>query len=200
MHIKRNILITSAALVVLAVGLVGVKAQGVLSGEPTSVAVVDLRTLYDALREKQQMDADMETIRTKLTAERDDRQKEIAQLQQDMDMLVPGTPPYAEALEKYEKAALDYQLWAAYEQNKVGRENGAKIEALTNKAGEAIQAVAEAQNIDMVLFKQQTIRLGTNQQGRVQAANINIVAWSSDSVDITDAVAKYMNNAFENSR
>ena len=77
---------------------------------------------------------------------------------------------------------------------------GDRIESLTRKAEEAIAAVAEAQGIDMVLFKQQTIRLGTNQQGRVQAANINVVAWASDTVDVTDAVAQHMNNAFDNSR
>lgn len=198
MHITRNILIASTALIVLIVGMVGVNAQGVLSGEPSAVGVVDLRNLYDSLREKQQIDAELETIRTRLTTERDSKQKEIAQLQQDMDMLVPGTPPYAEAQDKYEKAALDYQLWAAYEQNKVGRENNARIESLTQNAETAIQAVAEAQGIDLVLFKQQTIRTGTNAQGRIQAANINIVAWSSDNVDITNAVAQYMNNEFEN--
>lgn len=200
MHIKRNILIATAALAVLVVGLVGVNAQGGANGKPSVVAVVDLRTLYDALREKQQIDSELETVRTKLTAERDDRQKEIAQLQQDMDMLVPGTAPYAEAQENYEKAALDYQLWAAYEQNKVGRENNTRIEELTRKAEAAIEAVAQAQGIDVVLFKQQTIRLGTNQQGRVQAANINVVAWSNSAADITSQVAQHMNNEFENSR
>lgn len=200
MPIKRNLLIASAAVAVLIVGLVGANAQGVLSGEPTAVAVVDLRTLFDALREKQQIDAELETIRTRLTAERDDRQKEIAQLQQDMDMLVPGTPPYAEAQDKYEKAALDFQLWAAYEQNKVTRDNSVKFEALTQKIDQAIQAVAETQGIDMVLFKQQSLRLGTNAQGRVQSVNINIVAWANNSVDVTDQVAQHMNNAFDNSR
>ncbi len=198
MHITRNILIASTALMVLVVGMVSVNAQGVLSGEPTSVGVVDLRNLYESLREKQQIDAEVETIRSRLTAERDARQKEIDQLRQDLDMLVPGTPPYAEAQEKYEKAALDYQLWAAYEQNKAGRENSTRIEALTKKAETAIQAVAEAQGVDLVLFKQQTIRTGTNAQGRVQAANINVVAWASNSVDVTNAVAQHMNNEFEN--
>lgn len=200
MHLKRNILIAAAALAVLVVGLVGVNAQNTAGGKPTVVAVVDLRTLYEALREKQQIDSELEIVRTKLTTERDDRQKEIAQLQQDMDMLVPGTPPYAEALESYEKAALDYQLWAAYEQNKVGRENNTRIEQLTLKAEQAIQAVAEVQGIDLVLFKQQTIRLGTNQQGRVQAANINVVAWAGTTADITSQVAQHMNNEFDNSR
>lgn len=200
MHTQRNILIAVAALAVLVVGLVGVNAQSAAGGKPTVVAVVDLRTLYDSLREKQQIDSELETIRARLITERDDRQKEIAQLQQDMDMLVPGTPPYAEAQDNYEKAALDYQLWAAYEQNKVARENNTRIEALTQKAETAIQAVAEAQNIDMVLFKQQTIRLGTNQQGRIQAANINVVAWAGGSADITSQVAQHMNNEFENSR
>lgn len=198
MYSIRNILIASTAVVVLILGLASVKAQGVLNGEPTSVGVVDLRTLYDSLREKQQIDAELETVRTSLTDERDKRQKDLAQLQQDLDMLVPGTPPYAEAQDKYEKAALDYQLWAAYQQNKVARENNARIEDLTNKADAAIEAVAEAQNVDIVLFKQQTIRLGTNQQGRIQAANINIVAWAGKDVDITSAVAQQMNNEFEN--
>jgi Skp family chaperone for outer membrane proteins len=200
MHTQRNILIAVAAFAVLVVGLVGVNAQNTAGGKPTVVAVVDLRVLYESLREKQQIDSELETVRGRLVSERDSRQKEIAQLQQDMDMLVPGTPPYAEAQDNYEKAALDYQLWAAYEQNKVARENNTRIEALTQKAEAAIEAVAKTQNIDMVLFKQQTIRLGTNQQGRIQAANINVVAWAGGSADITTQVAQHMNNEFENSR
>jgi len=200
MQTKRNLLIAAAAFAVLTVGLVGVKAQDAFKGSPTVVAVVDLRTLYESLKEKQQIDAEMQTVRTKLTQTRDDKQKEIAQLQQDMDMLVPGTPPYAEALEKYERSALDYQLWAAFEQNKLSRENGVRIEKLTQNAELAIEAVAEAQNLDLVFYKQQSLRLGTNQQGRVQAANINLVAWARSTVDITDQVAQYMNNAFDNNR
>ncbi len=200
MHNKRHILIAAAAVVVLVVGLVGVKAQGVLSGSPTVVAVVDMGTLTESLKEKQQIDAELETIRTTLYQERDDKQKEIARLQQDMDMLVPGTPPYAEALENYEKKALSFQLWGAYEQNKLNREIGLRVEKLTTGAQEAIQAVAEAQGVDIVLYKQQTLQLGTNQQGRPQSRNISIVAWSNDTVDLTALVAQHMNNAFDNSR
>lgn len=200
MHAKRNTLIAVTAVAVLVVGLVGVRAQGVLSGSPTVVAVVNLRTLYDALKEKKQIDAELQTVRTDLKQTQESKQKEIAQLQQDLDMLVPGTPPYAEAMENYEKSALSYQVWAAYEQNKLGRENGVRIEKLKANAAEAIAAVSQVQGIDVVLYKQQTLRLGTNQQGRAQAANFDIVAWSSDTVDLTDQIAQYMNNAFDNSR
>jgi len=200
MHTKRNLLIAAATFAVLAVGLVGVKAQEAFKGSPTVVAVVDLRTLYESLKEKQQIDAEMQGVRTRLTETRDDKQKVIAQLKQDMDMLVPGTPPYADALEKYERSALDYQLWAAYEQNKLTRENSTRIEKLTKNAELAIEAVAEAQGVDLVFYKQQSLRLGTNKQGQVQAANINVVAWARGTVDITDQVAQFMNNAFDNSR
>jgi len=200
MHTQRNLLIAAAAFAVLTVGLVGVKAQDAFKGSPTVAAVVDLKTLYESLKEKQQIDAEMQTVRTRLTQTQEDKKKVIAQLQQDMDMLVPGTPPYAEALEKYEMSALDYQVWAAFEQNKLGRENSARIEKLTSNAELAIEAVAEAQGIDLVFYKQQSIRLGTDQQGRVQAANISVVAWAKNTVDITEQVAQHMNNAFDNSR
>ena len=200
MHIKRNILIASTALAVLVVGLVGVNAQGVLSGEPTAVGVIDLSNLYDSLREKQQIDAELQTIRTRLTTENESRQTEIAQLKQDLDMLVPGTPPYADAQDTYEETALDYQVWIQYEQRKLAREARVQIQKLQKGLDEAIAAVAEAQNVDIVLYKQQSLRLGNNAKGQPQTANINVVAWANNSVDITDAIAQHMNNAFENSR
>lgn len=200
MHIKRNILIASTALAVLVVGLVGVNAQGVLSGEPTAVGVIDLATLYDSLREKQQIDAELQTVRTRLSAENDDRKKEIEQLKQDLDMLVPGTPPHGEALETYEETALDYQVWIQYEQRKLSREANIQIQKLQKGLDEAIGVVAEAQGVDIVLYKQQSLRLGANSQGQPQTANINVVAWSNNTVDISDAIAQHMNNAFENSR
>ena len=200
MQIKRNILIASTALAVLVFGLVGVNAQGVLNGEPTCVGVIDLSNLYDSLREKQQIDAELQGIRTRLTTENTDRQKEIERLKQDLDMLVVGTPPYADAQDTYEEAALDYQVWIQYEQRKLAREANVQIQNLQKGLDEAIAAVAEAQNVDIVLYKQQALRLGNNAQGQPQTANINVVAWSSNDVDITDAVAQHMNNAFENSR
>lgn len=200
MQTSRNFLIAATALVVLAVGLVGVKAQGVLSGEPTVVAVVDVSNLYDSLREKQQIDTELSTIRTRVTQESEDQQKDIAQKKQDLDMLVPGTPPYADAQEAYERAALDYQVWAQYEQNKLQREASIRIKKLQENLEKAINTVAETQNVGIVLYKQQALRLGANAQGRQQTANIEIVAWASDAVDITDLVAQQMNNDFENSR
>jgi len=200
MQISRNLMITLSALVVLVVGLVGVNAQGVLNGEPTVVAVVDLGNLYDSLREKQQIDTELGTIRTRVTQESEDQQKDIAQKKQDLDMLVPGTPPYADAQEVYERAALDYQVWAQYEQNKLQREAGIRIKKLQENLEKAIDTVSQAQNIGVVLYKQQSLRLGANAQGRQQTANIQIVAWASDSVDITDQIAQQMNNDFENSR
>lgn len=200
MHVKRNLLITAAALAVLVVGLVGVNAQGVLSGEPTVVAVVDLANLYDSLKEKQQIDAELGTIRTRLTQEREDRQKDIAQKQQDLDMLVPGTPPYADAQEVYERAALDYQGWIQYEQRKLTRETNIQVKKLNKNLEAAIEVVAETQDVGVVLYKQQSLRLGTNAQGRVKSVNINIVAWASHTVDITDQVVRHMNNTFDNSR
>jgi len=200
MQLSRNIMITAVALVVLVVGLVGVNAQGVLSGEPTVVAVVDLSNLYDSLREKQQIDTELGTIRTRVTQESEDQQKDIAQKKQDLDMLVPGTPPYADAQESYERAALDYQVWAQYEQNKLQREASIRIKKLQENLEKAINTVAETQSVGVVLYKQQSLRLGANAQGRQQNANIEIVAWASDAVDITDLVAQQMNNDFENSR
>jgi Skp family chaperone for outer membrane proteins len=198
MLIPRNFLITAAALTVLVIGLVGVNAQGVLSGEPTVVAVVDLGNLYESLKEKQQIDAELGDIRTRVTQESEDRKTDIAQKQQDLDMLVPGTPPYADAQESYERAALDYQVWVQYEQNKLAREANIRIKKLQENLKKAIDSVAETQSVGIVLYKQQSLRLGTNSQGRPQTANIDIVAWASDSVDITDLIAQQMNNDFDN--
>lgn len=200
MKTHRNILITAVALAVLVVGLVGVNAQGVLSGEPTTVGVIDLSTLYDGLREKQQIDAELETVRSRLSQESQDKQKEIEQLELDLNMLVPGSPSYTDAQNKYEQTALDYQVWIQYEQRKMARDANVLVEKLKKNLKSAIDTVAKAQGVDLVLYKQQSLRLGTNAQGRPQTANIDVVAWSSDTVNITDLVAQQMNNDFENSR
>jgi Skp family chaperone for outer membrane proteins len=200
MPATRNLIIAFAAFAVLVIGLVGVNAQGVLTGSPTVVGVVDLRELYDSLKEKQQIDAELQTVRTELTQESEDRQKDIAQKQQDLDLLVPGTPPYADAQEEYEQAALDYQVWIQFEQRKLGRELNIRRQKLQKNLEAAIEAVAETQNIGIVLYQQQSLQLGTNAQGRPQAANISIVAWASDAVNITDQIAQQMNNTFDNSR
>ena len=200
MHVKHNLLIAAAVLAVLVVGLVGVKAQGVLDGEPTVVAVVNLANIYNSLKEKQQIDAELGIIRARVTQESEDRKTDIAQKQQDLDMLVPGTPPYADAQEVYERSALDYQAWVQYEQNKLSREANIRIKKLKKNLEAAIETVAQAQNVGIVLYKQQSLRLGTNSQGRPQTANIDIVAWASNTVDITDLVAQQMNNDFDNIR
>jgi Skp family chaperone for outer membrane proteins len=200
MQSKRTSIVIVAATLAL-IAFAAVHAASALRAEPVAVAVVDVQKVFDMLKEQQAIQADIKTREEKLTKLQQDKEKKIAQLQGDLDLLAPGSNAFTQTQEEIEKALIEIKVWANYEQQKVNRERLIQIENLYRKMADAIGRVAEENGFDMVVYKETEPDFkGVTAQSVSAYIQLRKVIWSRPSLDITDHVIQKLNNEFENVR
>lgn len=195
MHITRNVVIVFAALLVIAVGIGGATAASALQAKPTALAVVDLQRTFENLKQQQQIRADLQTRQEQLRQQQEERRKQVSTLQADLDLLAEGSAAYQQKAAERDKAVIELQVWQEYEARKLRIDEQLMIEQLFREAQDTIERVAKDNGFDVVLFKNQVVNMqgGQNQQ----TLNIRIVAWNSETIDLTDQVIQRLNNEFQ---
>lgn len=188
-----------AAFGLLAAGIAGAQTAQRMMAEPTAAAVVDLKALLDNLDERTEREADVAQQRERLQQQAEQKRAQLQQLRNDLDMLKPGTSNFEQKQTELEKAAIELNVWTQYQQRRVNRETGLMIEDLYRKCLDSVEATAKDMGYDMVFFKESTPDFNyENPQQLSTQIQVRKLLWSADEVDITDAVAQRMNNAYNN--
>jgi Skp family chaperone for outer membrane proteins len=198
---KRTLLIAAVVLSLGLVGLVGAQTAAALRATPTAVATVDLQKVFEQLKEKTQLEADLRTRTEDLQQQEQDRRKTLANAQSDLDLLAPGTEAFNAKQLELEKGVIELRSWSEFENQKLNRERGLQLENLYRKSLDAIGRVAGETGYDVVLFRESdpTFRY-ENPQQLSTLIQVRKVLWSKDEIDLTADVIQRMNNEFENAR
>ena len=201
MNTTSKLIIILAAGAVALIGFVGARATGVLQAQPTSVAAVDTSRLFDQLTEKEDFDAELNTSRDQLRGEAANKQREAQELQADLDLLAPGTPAYQQKEEELSKKALENNVWGQFEQAKLNKMAGLRIENLYRKALDAVALIAEESGYDVVIAKEAPPKFQyENLQQLLAKISLRKSLYTSETIDITDQVIQRMNNEYKNVR
>jgi len=194
---RKSLIVTAAAAVVLMVWA-GVYAADALQAKPTAVAVVNIEEVFNQLKEKQAIEANMRAQGDQLQAEEKALKEKIGKLQEALKLLPPGGPGHAQKQEELEKSVLEYRVWGEYQQQKQQRERAVQIEGLYNKTIETIGQIATESGYDMVLFQEPKPQFqGNNLQQIMAQLSLRKVLWAKDSIDISNTVTTRMNNEFD---
>ncbi|MBI1337055.1 MAG: hypothetical protein GC164_08845 [Phycisphaera sp.] len=195
-HARFKALVVLLAVLMLA-GYVTAQGRTAGRGRPTAVAVCDVQRAFDAMEEKKHVEADLQTRAQKLQQEKQDREKEITQLQSDLDMLAPDTPAYDQKQADLERRAIEYRAWLEFQTNKLNRDRATSIESLYRKLLDSIGTVAKDNGYDMVVFKETAVNFkGAKPEQLSALIQVRKVLWASDDLDITDLAITQVNNAF----
>jgi Skp family chaperone for outer membrane proteins len=177
--------------------IVGANANNLLRGRPTAVAVVDVQKAFDALAEKDQIEADLRAEAERLKLQEEDKKKSIRELQADLEILAQGQPAWKAKKEQLDTGLIELQVWRNFETQKLNRERGVQIENLYRKLTDSIGRVAGQQGYDVVLFKEKPVEFrGAEPQQIPTLIQVRKVLWSADDLDVTNAVITDMNNQF----
>ena len=127
----QKLLVVTVGVSLVLAGFVAASAQSGGQAQASSVAVVDLQSLFKELKEKRDVNALMEERKAKFDAERQVKRGDIEQLQFDLDELKPGTESHELKQEELSKKLIEFQVWQSFETQKFGLDNrlqDAKIE------------------------------------------------------------------------
>lgn len=197
---NRKLLMTAVGMFLVLAVFVTARAQNGVEVQASSVAVVDLQSLFNELKEKRELNAVMEERKVKFDTERQVKRGKIEELQFDLDELKPGTQSHELKQEEISKKLIEFQVWQSFETQKFSLDNRLQDAKIYNKALEGIQQVAAGNGFTLVLFKGQRLNLGATSQGQQATANIGIVAWATETSDITGQVVQRLNNDFNAGR
>lgn len=163
----------------------------------SATAVVDLKRVYDSLREKVNIEAELKTREQVFEAEREKREKKVKDLQETLGGLSIGTAQYVNVQEQLEQAIGEHRVWITIEAGKINRDRASWIKKIYNKMMDAIDQEASVKSYDLVLFKIPPIdfaEVGANEvAGKIATRK---VLWSVDELDLTDAVIQRMNTSY----
>jgi len=191
----RTLVLSLAALVVTA-GLVGAAAS--MQAQPTSVAVVNVQEVFNNLKEKTNLEAQMQSRTEKLQQEEQQRRKTIQQLRQDMDVLAPGSDAYKQKEQQLQQKVIDLQVWTKFKQQQLSVERGLQVEGLYRRTLTSVKKIANEAGYDMVLFDEQSPEFNyENPKQLLTLIQMRKVLYASDEVNITDQVIQRMNNEYE---
>ena len=194
--------IVMSLLIVAAIGLSGfiaAQAGHFVKGRPTATAVADVQLVFESLKEKMQIEADLKSQLEQLNQEEQIRKQKLQELKSDLEILAPDTPAYNEKQSSLEQKAIELQAWQGFQTQKLNRERGLQIERLYRKMLDAIGRLAKQNGYDLVMFKEKPANFrGAKPEALNTLIQVRKVLWAAEELDLTDQIIQMMNNEFNN--
>ena len=184
----------------LSTAMLGVLCLATLAPAADSkVAVVDMQGVFEQLKEKTAVEAQLQSKAQALGEEAKTKEQELKNLQNDLEILARNSTAFNQKLEQLEQRAFELKNWRDYQTNKINRDRAMQMEDLYRKALEAVGQVATENGFNIVLFKEPELNLtGAKPEQIAAIIQSRKVLWADDDHDITSAVITHMNNKFQN--
>lgn len=194
---KTRLLVLTAAIAVVSLAwLSGAAAQGLFEAKPAVIGMVNIEKVWNEVNARQDMNAELQGAREELLRQKEERETQIKELQQDLEWLPEGGPEQRKKLEEVEQKSIELQGWIKYQQEKLSREEKIRYQGLYRDTLEAIAAVAEANNIDLVLYRERPPKFDR----RLNTAQVlglignRKMLYVREDLDITNEAITRMNN------
>lgn len=197
-HRIASVLLVAGA--IIATGVMSASAQQDARGQNLSVAVVHLEQLLGNLRAINTLRAEINQGRERLQAMIERRQNELRAMENQLNLLTPGTQEWSEKAIELEEQSMRLQTEQSYEQVQLARHELRTMERIYRQVLSNVRAVADERNIDLVLMREGDFRLPTAPPGAEQQLAQQLqqqiamrkVLFASDRLDITNAVKDQM--------
>lgn len=184
-------------------GLTSPSAQARLTSmlaSPTAVATIDIDSVLSQLDERAELEENLQKLGTRLENEVNTMRAELQEMASDLEIFEPGTEEYKELRRKLEITNARARLQEEYAQRVVREEQSNLRRTLFNKIMDATRAYSEQEGWDIVLIDDSGDDANNQMNDEQFGAYIatRSVAYRNNRVDVTDAVATMMNNAYRN--
>lgn len=165
-------------------------------GTPTTVAMVDMLQLFNALKEKEAIEAGLADLVSNVQFVDQTWAKRVREYDLDLSLLQEGTNPYIEKKRQAEAARIEREVALAAAKTRLNRKRGDLLKGLYAKMIEAIGRVSDENGYDMVVFKEGDPEYDKSRTF-IDAVTGRMVVQGTDSVDLTEQVVRLMNREFE---
>lgn len=165
-------------------------------GTPTTIAMVDMVQLWEALKEKKAIEEGLSDLIYAVQFADLTWQKKIREMELDQSLLAVNSEAWLEKRRQLESAYIERNVAIQSAKTKLNRRRGELTKALYSKMVHAIGRVAEENGYDGVIFKEPEPQY-SKLTSMNQLFTDRMVITGTDSVDLTDQAIRLMNREYE---
>ncbi|MCX5661670.1 MAG: OmpH family outer membrane protein [Planctomycetota bacterium] len=200
MRSQRFWFVALVAVALSLTALVGAKAGQMLKARPTAVAAIDVEKVFNSLREKTQIEAELNARKDKIAQELQDKSKDLKSLQDDLGVLNAANAAFKKKQEELERKAFELKVWQEWQNAAFMRESGLQTASLYRKIVASAGKVAKENGYDMVVYREGEPELNPAKPEDIkQMIRNRKVLWAADDIDVTEQVTTAMNIEYANS-
>jgi len=166
---------------------------------PLRIGVVNLTRLWEGYQRRLYLDSKLTRFRQQKAQAMQEKQDEIEQLKQKIELLAPGSSQRQEAESELQQKQVEGRTLAELSAKEVARRYFEYWDLVYNDIRAAVRQVAEAEGYDLVLKTVQSKARTTSMQelqGKIEGRS---VLYAAARLDITDKVLKVLNENFARS-
>jgi Skp family chaperone for outer membrane proteins len=193
-------LFAAAAFLLAGFSVVQASSRPAVVAAPTAVGIVDLERLIGTLNEVNAQNTELQKRAKDLQARIDDIKKQAEAAEQEWKIAPANDPKKLEKRFKLEELTLQLEANRQGLSKVLGVEKGRYVRSLYGRIVEAAQQLAQQQGLNLIVLDDRSLTLpeGDNLTDAQlnQIIQSKSVLYADNSVDVTDALARVMNNNF----
>ncbi|MFB3138439.1 MAG: OmpH family outer membrane protein [Phycisphaerales bacterium] len=161
---------------------------------PAIIASVDLEKVFNDIGLRAEAEIELDQLKQRFQEEADALRKEATRLEQDLDLLVRGTPQYQKAEKEYKQVALDFRALVEFNKAKLGARRAEARKEIFDQIVRAAGSFAGAHGIDYILADDSRVNLQEGSELQiVQQISLRRVVYADPAFDITDELIGWIN-------
>ncbi|MCZ6493889.1 MAG: OmpH family outer membrane protein [Planctomycetota bacterium] len=161
---------------------------------PAIIASVDLEKVFNDIGLRAEAEIELDQLKQRFQEEADALRKEATRLEQDLDLLVRGTPQYQKAEKEYKQVALDFRALVEFNKAKLGARRAEARKDIFDQIVRAAGSFAGAHGIDYILADDSRVNLQEGSELQiVQQISLRRVVYADPAFDITDELIGWIN-------
>ncbi|RMH24802.1 MAG: OmpH family outer membrane protein [Planctomycetota bacterium] len=167
--------------------------------QPTTVATLDIVTVFEQLNERSTLEAQLKTRVEKRQSQLDEINKAIQAIQADLETtLKPGTDEYKERVRQFMEQRAVAEARRTALQQIISIDQGAMRRQLYTKIQDAVKRIAERDGIDIVIFDDSVLPVPEDASDNDVYRTIITkgIIYRHNSIDLTQRVITLMNNEY----
>lgn len=178
----------------LMVGTIMTGTQAMAAGG-TKIAVCDLSTIFNNYKEAKKLNEEFKERTKKIKAETASRQTAIQQIQQTLSGLGKESKEYEKVIKQAQTKVIELQVYQKIQQQSLLRDHMRLTKKLFTNITAAVEKVAQAKGIDMVVqLESREIAAQTSQELMAQLINRKVL-YNSKTINITKDVLNVLNES-----
>lgn len=166
--------------------------------EPSVIATVDIETLYNSLKIREQAEADLQTRAEQLQKEIEKRENEIQRLEEDLNIFEPGSEQYRQAQEEFSHKALQHRARVEAERQILNAQRALKLREIYRRIKQSVTEFSKQNGIDVVFINDSISEIPrADEQETMRQISARRMLYVGEQVDITQTIIDRMNREFD---